>query len=374
MVKGIHRPTRAIINLGAIKRNIINELERLDSRVSLFAVVKADAYGHGAVEVAQAAVAAGASGFCVAVLDEAIELREAGFDVPIIVLGIINPAYLQLVSRYRLSVTAPSNEWLLAAEEAYYEFQLTEKIPVHVKIDTGMGRIGFIDKKEMTKANDYLASSPVFELEGLYTHFATADTVDETYFHLQQQRFAEARQLFPEAIKYVHTANTATALWHDAWGSNMVRFGNAMYGLNPSGTELTPPYQLEEALSLETELLHVKQLKKGEHIGYGADYETQDDEWIGTIPVGYADGLRRSFSGYSVLIDGQEAAIVGRICMDQCMIRLPEKYPLGTKVTVYGKNGGRFNSIQKASEYIGTINYELPCNLSERVPRIYVDL
>lgn len=373
MIPSIHRDSKIIVDLVAIKQNIKKELARLTNRQEMFAVVKANGYGHGSIHVSKAAVEAGVSGFCVSNLDEAIELRNNGIQLPILILSYVAPEYVELMVDYDLSVTCPSLDWLIQVNRIIKQLDLAKPLAIHVKIDTGMGRIGFRSQEDMSQAMAIIDNNPDILLEGLFTHFATADSVSEEHFNLQKERFTVARALFPEKIRYVHTANSATTLWHDAWGSNMIRYGDAMYGLNPSGNELVEPFSLKQALSLETTLIHVKKIEKGEKVGYGATYETKTNEWIGTLPIGYADGLRRRFQGFEVLIDGQRVPIIGRVCMDQCMIKLPKSYPVGTKVTIFGTNQHQFNSIQSGADYIGTINYEITCGLSDRLPREFID-
>lgn len=373
MTIGFLRPTKAVVDCQALYHNIKNEMATIRDGAEIFAVVKANGYGHGAVKVAEIARKAGASGFCVSLLDEALELREAGFHEPILVLGIVDPKHVAILAQERISTTAASLEWLEEASHYWHKFECHSPVLLHVKIDTGMGRLGFVEEVDMLAAIDFIDSHPEFVMEGLFTHFAKADATDNSYFELQQERFRKALAIFPTNIRYIHTSNSATALWHDHWQSNMIRLGVEMYGLNPSGTELESPFELKQAMSLVSSLVQVKRLKKGERISYGADYQTQQDEWIGTLPIGYADGFIRHFQGFQVLVDGHYAEIVGRVCMDQCMIRLPYLLPVGTKVTIFGKDGELVNSFQDGAEYVDTINYELPCILSERVPRIYIN-
>ena len=374
MIESIHRPSQVIIDLSAIDYNIRQEIKRLDKDQSLFAVVKANAYGHGAIEVAKTAEKAGAAGFCVSNLDEALELRQANITLPILVLSYVSVEYLELAVSQTISLTAPSYEWLSLANDYLTNKNLSDKLHVHLKIDTGMGRIGLRDEQEIKLAQELLFQSTVINLEGIFTHFSCADTKDDSYFNLQKERFTKALNYFADkAIRYIHTSNSATALWHDAWRSNIIRFGDALYGLNPSGKELELPYELKPALSLTSELIHVKEVEAGEKIGYGATYTTSETEWIGTLPIGYADGFIRRFQGFKVIIDGEYAEIVGRVCMDQCMIRLPKRYPIGTPVTIFGTNGGLTNSLEDAAEYIGTINYEIVCDLTDRLPRVYIN-
>lgn len=374
MIESTHRPSQVVVDLSAIEYNIKQELARLNDEQVLFAVVKANAYGHGAIKVAQAAEKAGATGFCVSNLDEALELREAGITLPILVLSYVSPNYIDLAISQSISLTAPSLEWLKQVEETLAEKPMMNPLSVHLKIDTGMGRIGLRDEDEMVQSKELFVLSNHMTLDGIFTHFSSADTKDTTYFELQQQRFTRAMDIFSDLeIRYIHTSNSATALWHDAWNSNLIRFGDALYGLNPSGKALDLPYELKPALSLTTELIHVKQVSAGEKIGYGATYTAEKEEWIGTLPIGYADGLIRKFQGYKVIIDGEYAEIVGRVCMDQCMIRLPKRYDVGTPVTIFGKNGTLENTLDDAAEFIGTINYEIVCGLTDRLPRYYLN-
>ena len=173
--------------------------------------------------------------------------------------------------------------------------------------------------------------------------------------------------------RYVHVANSATSLWHQVCDGNMIRYGISAYGLNPSGREITKlPYALQPALSLTTELTFSKLVKKGRSIGYGATYTADSDQWIGTIPVGYADGIPRAMQGFSVLVDGNFCPIVGRVCMDQLMIRLPKQYEYGTQVTIIGKSGSASISADDVADYLNTISYEVICGFSSRLRRKYV--
>lgn len=366
-----HRPTRAIISKKAIHHNIQEEIKRLDEGTELWAVIKADAYGHGALEVAQVALKAGATGFCVAYVDEAIALRKAGITAPILVLGVAEPmATVCLAAQYDISLAAASLDWLERAEVSLAKAGLHLK--VHLAIDTGMGRIGMFAPEELKATKAFLAKVDHLQAEGIFTHFATADEKDAQYFALQQKRFEEALAILGDDFRYIHTSNTATALWHGAWHSNVVRFGVGIYGLNPSGSVISDlPYELQPAMRLESEIVYIKKQPKGRSVSYGATYTSQEDEYIATLPIGYADGFLRAYSGFSVLVDGQRMPIVGRVTMDQIMIRLPKYYPVGTKVTLIGKDGAEEITFTEAADYIGTINYELTCILGQRLLRVY---
>ena len=372
-VVATHRPTKAIIHKEAIKANIKNELCRLNKGEELWAVVKADAYGHGLIEVAKVAKEAGATGFCVAYVDEGLALRQAGFTDPILVLGVTEPmATVVLACQNKLTLAAASLDWLQRAEKAVSSCE--DPLTIHLIIDSGMGRIGFFDEEEMHKAREFLMNeAQSLKPEGIFTHFATADEKETVYFEKQQQRFTQALGIFGRDFRYIHTSNTATALWHEAWESNLIRFGVGMYGMNPSGSVLSLPYPLYPAMEIISEMVYVKQLRQGDSVSYGATYTAQEDEWIATLPIGYADGLLRAYSGFSVLVEGIDCPIVGRVTMDQIMIRLPKYFPVGTKVTIIGKSGEKENTFTQAAEHIGTINYELTSILGERLERIYVD-
>ncbi|WP_334329161.1 alanine racemase [Companilactobacillus sp. HBUAS59699] len=369
MSPSIHRPAYVEVNLNNLKENLQNELKSVPKGTDVFAVVKANAYGHGLVAVATAELEYGASGLCVATLDEGLEIRESGVKAPILVLGITGVNNAKIAADADISLTVGSIEWLQQAVETK-----VQGLKVHLGIDSGMGRIGFREKADLIAACNYLKDhADNFVAEGLFTHFATADNPDEKYFHKQVSRFKEMTTDLPVDFKYVHCANSATALWHQDLAVNLVRDGIALYGLNPSQTDITKlPYELKPALSLYSELVFVKQINQGDSVGYGATYTSDDTEWIGTVPMGYADGWLRRMQGFEVLVNGQRCPIVGRVCMDQFMVKLPEKMPVGSKVTLIGKDGDDEITATDVAQYAGTINYEILCCLSERLPRKYV--
>ncbi|MFV0557377.1 MAG: alanine racemase [Enterococcus sp.] len=367
-----YRPSQIIVHRKAIEKNVATECAQLAPEQELFAVVKANGYGHGAVETAKAAKQGGATGFCVATIDEGLELRAAGLTEPILVLGIVDVAYLEVLSQADLAFPIASLEWLQQAQQKLAQLNLVNPLKVHLKIDTGMGRIGFLEASEVLQAIEILDGSKTFRWEGIFTHFATADQGQTDYFEQQVARFKKVLAVLPYHPRYVHVSNSATALWHPLTFGNMIRYGVAMYGLNPSGRELVAT-SLEPALELQSELVFVKKLTSGEGVGYGKTYTTANEEWIGTVPLGYADGWLRKMQGFQVLVAGKRCEIVGRVCMDQFMIRLPEKVAVGTKVTLIGENAGAKITMQEVAEYLGTINYEVACTFSERLPRKYRD-
>lgn len=368
MKPAIHRPTQIIVDRQAIKNNFLHERQLLNDETAIFAVVKANAYGHGAVAVAQTVSEVGVDGFCVATLDEALELRQAGLQETILVLGVTPVQQAELAAQMNISLTVATLEWLQQAIEL-----LTQPLKIHLALDTGMGRIGFTQHDAVVSACEFIQQQELIIPEGIFTHFATADEADTKYFHQQVQKFKQLTTNLPLKFKYVHCANSATSLWHLDCQSNMIRFGIALYGLNPSGTALTAPYELQPALTLQTEIVHIKKVPAGQSISYGATYTSSEPEIIATLPIGYADGWLRRMSGSSVIVAGQLCPIVGRVCMDQIMIKVPQMYPLGTKVTLIGTDQQTNLSAETAAEFCDTINYEIICNLSDRIVRKYVN-
>ncbi|MBU7464950.1 alanine racemase [Lactiplantibacillus pentosus] len=374
VVIGEHRHMQVTVDLQAIKTNISAEMAQKDELTELWAVVKANGYGHGIIQVAQAAKEAGATGFCVAILDEALALRAAGLTDPILVLGITEPEFAPLAAEKDISLAVGTQAWLKTAAAILTANEVVTPLHVHLALDTGMGRIGFQTPGELAQAVAVLRQSKSsFDFEGIFTHFATADQADDTYFTHQLNQWKKLIAAVDELPKYVHVSNSATSLWHQACNGNMVRFGVALYGLNPSGRELSTPYPLHPALSLTAQLTFVKRLARGKSVSYGATYTADQDEWIGTVPIGYADGYERRLQGFHVLVDGEFCEIVGRVCMDQLMVRLPHEVPVGAKVTLVGTDGDNTITLQDIADYCGTIHYEIACGLATRVPRVYVD-
>jgi alanine racemase len=365
-----YRDTWAEIDLDAITENIQSIKQILPREVQFIAVVKANAYGHGAVQVAQTALQTGATYLAVAFLDEALFLREQGIEAPILVLGASRPRDVKVAAQHHVTLTAFRTDWFVESQQYLEENQL---LNVHLKIDTGMGRIGIRDSEEAKAICDFVKTDSRFFLEGVYTHFATADEIDDSYLLDQYRRFQEILTDFEVLPKMIHCSNSAATLRFPFALFNGVRVGIAMYGLTPS-REMAPllPFALKEAFSLHSRLVHVKKLQKGEKVSYGATYETNDEEWIGTVPIGYADGWIRKLQGQEVIIEGKRTKIVGRICMDQCMIKLPYDIPIGTKVTLIGKQGNENISCNDIAIKLETINYEVPCIISNRVPRVYI--
>ena len=364
------RPTKAIIDLSAIQYNIESLRKHLQSNAEIIAVVKANAYGHGDVQVAKAALEAGATMFAVATPEEALHLRASIEKTPIIILGAVPVNFAPFAAKANITLTVFSPEWVNQAALVSKEFSAPLKL--HIKVDSGMGRIGVRTEKELKAVYDAITMANNIEVDGIFTHFATADEEDTEQYDHQIEVFKELVESLPVKPRLVHAANTAASLVKKGVQFDAVRFGISMYGLAPSTfVEKHLPYELHPALVLESELVHVKKIAKGDTVSYGGTYVAQQDEWIGTVPIGYADGVIRGLSGQEVLIDGSRAPIIGRICMDQCMIRLPKKMAVGEKVVLIGKQQQDEIQIQEWADRLHTIVYEIPCMLSQRVPRIY---
>ena len=373
MVPGIHRPAAVCVDLAAIRQNIKEEIKHLAPGQKLFAVVKANAYGHGAVRVAQEAVKAGASGFCVAILDEALELRQAGIVQPILVLGVTPAKYASLAAVNGVSLTVPDLKWLRKVESNLIQDKL--QLKVHLAIDSGMGRIGFSQDDEFIAANNFLLNNSNFDVEGLFTHFASADSSDDSYFQGQVTRFNHFKKLLKIKPKWIHVDNTAASVFDKKVHSDLVRFGIGIYGLNPSSNpasaDLKTAIKLKPAMSFVSELVQVHTIHQGQGVGYGSTYIADEDQIIGTIPVGYADGFIRKFQGFKIKVGSEYCPIVGRICMDQLMVQLPYEMAVGTKVVLISNDLAAPNSIKKAADYVDSIHYEVACLLDDRLPRKY---
>lgn len=370
----IERGTWAEINLDAVAHNVKLAKENLRPSTRLCAVVKADAYGHGAVRVAQEAAKAGADFFAVALLQEGIDLREAGIEQPILVLGSMStqPGVADFVVRYDISHAVFDEERLMLLNEA--AVKQGKKAKIHIAVDTGMHRIGVHVKNAGVFAQK-AAAYPGIEIEGVFSHFATADAADKEYAALQFERFKkaireiEAKDIF---IPIKHIANSAAITELEQYQMDMVRQGITLYGLHPA--HMISCYSgFRPVMTVKAQVSFVKTLPAGCSIGYGRTFTTtRPFSIIATVPIGYADGVNRALSntGY-MLIKGQPAPIVGRVCMDQVMLDVSEipDVKVGDEVIVFG---GTELPFEKVAEWCHTICYEIVCAVSPRVPRVYV--
>jgi len=367
-----NRPTWVEIDLEAIAYNVRQIKEIVGPEVEILAVLKADAYGHGAITVARTALNNGAS-FCgVASLNEAIRLREAGIDAPILVLG-YTPAWLAREAlRYDVTLTLYDSDLARAFSRAAVDLRRTAR--VHIKVDTGMGRLGLLPDQVVPFVEE-IHDLPGLELEGIFTHFSVADEPDLSYTRWQLDRFREVLRSLEEigvTFRYVHCANSAAMLRLPETRFNMVRLGLAMYGLQPS-PYVPLPSGFRPALTWKTSVAQVKTLPPGSYVSYGNTYRTKGWETIAVIPVGYADGFRRAPTRWqAVLVRGQRAPIVGRVCMDQTMINVTHipNVRVGDEVVLIGRQGDDEITAEEVAEWLGTINYEVVSEILARVPRV----
>jgi len=365
-----HRPTWIEVSESALVHNI-KYVRELTGAKRFCAVVKANAYGHGLAQVVPAAIKAGVDCFAVATMDEGIWLRDFGVTLPIFILGITDAHDAKLIADNKLIPAVSTREWLLEADGYLAD---DDKMDIALVVDTGMGRIGFTDKQELLSAAEWVNDSAKMRIQSVWTHFATADENNDAYFQQQLATWHDRVDDLPLADDvWHHLANSATSLWHEQPSEDMVRVGAAIYGFDASQGAL-PNRDLRPVMSLKSTLVHVKHVPAGTSISYGATYTTTEDEWIATVPVGYADGYRRALQGtYVLLPDGRHAEVVGRVAMDQMMVRLPEELPLGTVVTLLGQVGEEQISLENLADELNTIPYEIATSMAQRLHRRSVD-
>lgn len=360
----------AEVDLSAIAHNVQVTRKVLKPGTKICAVVKADAYGHGAVPVATAALAAGVNYLAVSMTQEALELREAGIMAPILILGTMTEEHEKALVDYNITQTV--YDLAVAQELSAAALQENKVAKVHLAVDTGMNRIG-CRPEEAADLAEAISKLPHVELEGMFSHFASADEMDNSFAESQYRKFMEADRAIKDRgiqIPLVHIDNSAGITEMKHTECDMVRQGITLYGLWPSD-DVERCLDLKPALSLKAEVVFVKDVPAGEKIGYGCTYETKAPMKVATIPLGYADGYSRALSnrGY-ITIRGYKAPVVGRICMDQFMVdvtNVPGVHK-GDEAVIFGPGGV---SLDQLAKWVGTIPYELMCLLSTRVPRKY---
>jgi len=359
------------VNLGAIKDNI-KAIKKMTG-TNVMAVIKANGYGHGVLAVAKAATEAGAAWCGVARMEEALNLREAGITSEIMVLGYTAPMMIPEAIQHEIHVAIYDRE--MAKAYADHARNASKRLKAHLKVETGMGRLG-MDPEQVPDFLSTLDNEQGIEIDGIFTHFACADEPDSDLTRLQLSRF---KQLLAELRKadlcpdLIHTANSAAILNYPDAYFDLVRPGIAIFGLNPSpGSPL--PHTFRPALTWKARLTSVRTLPPGHGVSYGSIYVTTKEERIGVIPVGYGDGYRRLF-GQQVIVHGKIVDVVGKVCMDQCMLQLdavPEASP-GDEVVLFGEQDGQKITVDDVAERWGTINYEVVCGLADRLPRLYYE-
>nr|WP_232243142.1 alanine racemase [Paenibacillus sp. GSMTC-2017] len=369
------RDTWAEVSLNAIGHNTALFKARLSSECKLMAVVKADGYGHGAAQIARAALGAGADYLSVAFLDEAIHLREAGIRAPILILGYTPPRSVEMAIRNDITLTVYTNDVLEEIITCTKRLEHTARI--HIKVDTGMSRLGVQTIEEaLALATIALASEHII-LEGLFTHLADADNEDDFYITEQFNTFMNYIYTFKEqgiTIPLKHCCNSAAAIRSPHMHLDMVRIGIALYGLFPAKWMNDGRFPLRQAMSLKTRIAAVRVISSKQPVSYGCTFIPNKESVIATIPIGYADGLSRQLSnkGYA-LLQGERVPIAGRVCMDQTMLDVTalRKIEAGDVVTMFGWADEHFLSIDEIAALMGTLNYEVVCLIGKRVPRVY---
>lgn len=368
------RPTWVDIRLDHISHNIKAIKAYLGSRTKLMAVVKADAYGHGARRVSAAVIQAGADWLGVASLSEAIELRDYGINAPILILGATPPAYAKEVVEYGV-IPAVFDIYLARAISAI-AVKRGGKGKVHIKIDTGMGRLGAL-WEEAPELIREVAGLPGIEIEGIFSHLATADESSKDYVRIQLNRFNRVLSQLKESgiqIPIKHLANSAGAIDCPFTRLDMVRAGISIYGLSPA-RDFPLKINLHPVMSFKTRIIQLKWWPEGSPISYGGTYRTNKPARVAALPVGYADGYTRNLGNRAhVLIRGQRAPVIGRVCMDFSMVdvtSVPEVSE-GDEVVLFGSQGKERMPVEEIAELSGTINYEIVCGIGSRVPRVYL--
>ena len=367
----------AEINLDNIAHNV-KEIRRVTNKnAEIMGVVKADAYGHGVFEVTRTLLANGVSRLAVSMLDEAIQLRREGIEVPILVLGYTDPARANEILENDVTQSVYSHE--LAQALSKEAVRQGKKVKLHIKIDTGMSRIGFMPGYSAVKNVMEIEKLPNVIIEGLFTHFASADERDRDYTLMQFEKFMSIcceLQRIGIHIPVKHCANSAGIIEYPEMHLDMVRPGIILYGMYPSNEVCKDKIDLKPAMTLKANIIMVKEIEQNTPISYGRIFITERKSKIATIPIGYADGYSRMLSNKGrVLINGQFAPVVGRICMDQCMIDVTDiegDIEVGDEVVLIGEQGQRNISVEDVAETIGIINYELVCIVGKRIPRAYV--
>ena len=377
----------AEVDLEAIAHNV-RELRRItDPGADLMAVVKANAYGHGVIEVTRKALENGAASMGVARIEEGIELRRAGFNESVLIFGYTPPPLAHKLIAFDLTQTV----WSYKTAQALSDVAVSsnKQIKVHLKVDTGMGRLGLLPdcrRPPATKQNliinairevESISSLAGLELEGVYTHFATADSSDKAYAGKQFKIFVDFLNELRRAgmnPPFCHAANSAAIIDMPETHLDMVRAGIAIYGLYPSDEVNKRCIALKPAMTLKSKVVHLKKVPPGFKVSYGSTYQTPKPTTIASIPVGYADGLNRLLSSRGhMLVRGRRAPIVGRVCMDQTMLdvgHIPD-VDLEDEVVIFGRQEDEFITVDEIAATLNTINYEIVSSLTARVPIIY---
>ena len=372
----------AQVNLDAITNNIGEVRRMVGAKSKILAVVKADAYGHGFLEVAKTLLNGGADALGVAFIDEAIQIRDRGFDCPVIILGHISRKDAYILVEKDITTTVFTSAFAKALSLAAVEQNKTVK--VHIKVDTGMSRVGFVynddnDTRELAISEILeISKLPNIEIEGVFTHFAKADESDRTFTELQFARFMELVEKLESlglSIPIKHTCNSAGIIQYPEMHLDMVRPGIILYGCYPSEEADKTKLNLQPAMEFRASVTQVKWVEKGTPVSYGGVFVTTDKTKVATIPVGYADGFSRILTGKAfVIAKDKKVPVIGKICMDQCMIDVTSvnNIDVDDEIILFGRNNLNLEiPVEEVAKMTGTINYETLCIVGKRIPRVY---
>lgn len=369
------RAVWAEVDLDKLAYNM-REIRRLANSKEIIAIIKADGYGHGALDIAPTLLENGATRVGVAVLNEAVELRRGGIECPIMVLGFTPPSLIDTLLRYDIEQTVYSYDLAKSISDMAKKKNKVAKI--HIALDTGMGRIGFLCSDESVEEVYRISRLPNVVIEGLFSHFSSADEREKSYTKSQFDKFNTFYDKLMERninINMRHIANSAAIIDFPKSHFEAVRPGIILYGYYPSQDIFKDKINLKPVMSLKTNIVHIKKLPAGEYISYGRKFRTSRESMIATLPVGYADGYTRLlFNKAKVIVNRSFAPVIGRICMDQCMIDVTEvkDVKIGDEVILMGEQDSLKFTADDIADLIGTINYEVTCMISKRVPRVYI--
>ncbi len=369
--------TWAEVNLDNIVHNFLEMKSHLPEGGRFLGVIKARAYGHGALEVAKVLEENGCDYFAVACIEEAVELRRGGIKTPILILGYTHPdRAAELIEN---DITQAISSLKMARDMSETAVSMGKKLKAHLKVDSGMGRLGFTCHHGEDPVDEMLPimTMPGLDVEGIFTHFAVSDVLGDEYTDMQFAGFKDIIEKLEAAsgkkFKIKHCTNSGAMINYDRTYMDMVRPGISLYGLYPDRDK--GDIKLEPVMELKTKIVQIKDFAKGYTVGYGRTYTADSERRIAVIPIGYADGLHRVLSNkMQVLVRGKRVNQVGRICMDMCMIDVTDVPDVaeGDVVTVFGRDGDEFIPVEEQAELAGTISYELLCAVADRVPRVYI--
>ncbi|NLL71915.1 MAG: alanine racemase [Clostridiales bacterium] len=366
---------QANINLEAIRSNVIQVKSRLQSNTKLMVIVKADAYGHGAVQVSKILENGMVDAYGVAIIEEAIELRESGISKPILILGHTPKEQFDLVVAHDVMQTVYQYE--MAEELSKEAIKQGKTARIHIKVDTGMSRLGFCDSKESLEIIKRISLLQGIHIDGIFSHFAKADETDEESVKSQIGRFDKFTRMLEEVGVHIpirHMSNSAGVIEYPEAEYDMVRCGIVTYGVYPSKEVDHKTFKLIPAMELKSHVIYIKDVEEGTGISYGSTFITKKRTKVATIPIGYADGYSRNMSNVGkVIIRGQYAPIIGRICMDYFMVDVTDIKDIkqGDLVTLLGQDGESEISVETLAEWSHSFPYEMMCTVGKRIPRVY---